>query len=126
MNIDPTIYNSLKNVLFTSGQFHTICEMFRINNDSRIQNIIDSLETGDVAQAGRSLHALKGSCRMFGELDCADACERIETNLATANITPTQENIKEIKILLENFSQFLKSESTGAPSSDSESVAANY
>lgn len=123
MNIDPNIYYSLKNVLYSSGQFQTIAEMFRSNNESRIQAILESMVTGNIAQAERALHAIKGSCRMFGEIDCADSCERIEENLATSKTSPTPENIKELKRRLEEFWQFLKSESALAASESSKSVS---
>jgi HPt (histidine-containing phosphotransfer) domain-containing protein len=112
MNIDTNIYTSLKSVLTSSNQFQNVFEMFRNNNSTRLRELKAYITTEDQKQTALTLHGIKGSCRMFGEVDCAKTCERLESKLHTLKSFPSNSDLDELRLKLQIFTNFLESEAT--------------
>ena len=122
MNIDQSIYKGMRNILSSSGQLQCVFEMFRNNNSSRLHSLHEHIAKGNINQSALILHAIKGSCRMFGEIECADTCERIEKNILASNTPPGQADLEELKIKLNAFTDFLGSDAKAGSSPESTSL----
>jgi HPt (histidine-containing phosphotransfer) domain-containing protein len=79
--IDSGIYESMARVLRASGQLEQLTESFCTNNSRRMSDLKLAVTNNDKPTAGEIVHALKGSCSMFGAISCAELCRQIEHKL---------------------------------------------
>jgi HPt (histidine-containing phosphotransfer) domain-containing protein len=112
--IDLGIYESMARVLRTSGQLEQLTDSFCANNSRRIGDLKQAVTNNDNLIAREIVHALKGSCSMFGAKSCAELCRQIENTLEK---TPAINQCAELAFLLSNLdielsavSEFLRSQ----------------
>jgi HPt (histidine-containing phosphotransfer) domain-containing protein len=110
MNIDTSIYSSLRKILIDSNQFTPIASSFQTNNSVRMHQLSRSIANNDFADARDIVHAIKGSCCMFGASTCTEICARIEGTLNQANPFSEPKDIEDLRVELAEFITFLENE----------------
>ena len=112
--IDPAIYESMARVLRASGQLEQLTESFCANNSKRIYDLKLALANNDHLTAGEIVHALKGSCSMFGATSCAELCRQIEHILEKTHAANDSADLtsllSHLEVELSGISEFLRSQ----------------
>lgn len=111
--IDLGIYESMARVLRASGQLEQLTESFCANNSKRLADLKLAVTNNDNLIAGEIVHALKGSCSMFGAESCAELCRQIEhtleTNRAINDCADLTSLLSDLEVELSTVSELLRS-----------------
>lgn len=110
--IDLGIYESMARILRANGQLEQLTESFCANNSRRIDELKLAITNNNQLIAGEIVHALKGSCSMFGAKSCAELCRQIELRLeksrATNGCAELTSLLSHLEVELSAVSEFLR------------------
>ena len=83
-HLDPVVMKELKAVM--GEEFQTLVQTFVADSATRLENLAQSIDSGDAENLRRTAHSFKGSASNIGAPRLAEYCRQLENSGRDGNL----------------------------------------